>query len=144
MTDALIDLLSEVSHRFQQRLRDEVHAADIDLTPFEAKALVTIARLPGSTQQAIAARIGCDKAQLARAVKVLESRSLVTRKASAEDWRAWEMVLTPSGESIFVGLQARRADISRVCLANVSLNEREMLYDILIKMFDGLDGGQNC
>jgi DNA-binding MarR family transcriptional regulator len=144
MTDALIDLLSEVSHRFQQRLRDEVLAADIDLTPFEAKALVTIARLPGSTQQAIAARIGCDKAQLARAVKVLESRSLVARKASAEDWRAWEMVLTPSGESIFVDLQARRADISRVCLANVNLNEREMLSDILIKMLDGLDGGQNC
>ncbi|MDP3549243.1 MAG: MarR family winged helix-turn-helix transcriptional regulator [Novosphingobium sp.] len=143
MTDALIDLLSDVSHRFQQRLRDEVQAADIDLTPFEAKALVTIARLPGSTQQAIAGRMGCDKAQLARAVKVLEARSLVTRNASAEDWRAWDMVLTPSGETIFADLQAGRANISRVCLANVSFDEREMLSDILIKMLDGLESGQN-
>jgi MarR family transcriptional regulator for hemolysin len=141
MSEALIDLLSEISHRFQLRLREEVQTADIELTPFEAKALVTIARLPGSTQQAIAARMGCDKAQLARAVKVLEARSLVARKASVDDWRAWDMILTPSGETIFADLQARRAAIAQVCLANVSLDEREMLSDILIKMLGGLERG---
>lgn len=138
MTDALIDLLSDVSHRFQQCLRDEAQAAEIDLTPFEAKALVTIARLPGSTQQAIAARMGCDKAQLARAVKILEARALIARKASADDWRAWDIVLTPGGEAIFADLKRRRAAIAQDCLAQVSQEERENLHVVLTKMAEGL------
>lgn len=138
MTEALIDLLSEVTHRFQQRLRDDVQAADHQLTPFEAKALATIARLPGSTQQVVAARMGCDKAQLARATKVLAARSLIVRKASTDDWRAWNLNLTASGEAIFADLQARRASIAQDCLANVSADERERLSEILAKMVDGL------
>jgi DNA-binding MarR family transcriptional regulator len=53
-------------------------------------------------------------------------------------------VLTPSGEAIFADLQARRAAIAQDCLGNVSLDERKILSEILIKMLDGLDGGQNC
>jgi DNA-binding MarR family transcriptional regulator len=138
MTEALIDLLSEVSHLFQQRLRDGVQAANVDLTAFEARTLVTIARMPGSTQQVVAARMGCDKAQLARAVKVLESRSLIARKASADDWRASDLLLTQRGDVIFADLQARRAAIARVCLANVSSNEREKLFQILASMIENL------
>lgn len=139
MTDALTDLLSEVSHRFQQRLRDEVQAADIDLTHFEARSLVTVARLPSATQQAIAARMGCDKAQLARAIKVLEARFLVARKANAIDWRASDLLLTSGGEEIFTDLQARRAGIVHDCFANVSSVERGLLSDILTKMLNGLE-----
>jgi DNA-binding MarR family transcriptional regulator len=141
MTDALSDLLSEVSHRFQQRLRDEVQAADVGLTHFEARSLVTIARLPGATQQVIAARMGCDKAQLTRAIKVLEARSLVTRKANANDWRASDLLLTSDGEAIFTDLQARRAGIVQDCFGKVSADERVLLSDILTKMLIGLGPG---
>lgn len=138
MTETLINLLSEVSHRFQQRLRDAGQAANFGLTHFETKALVTIVRLPGSTQQTVAAQLGCDKAQLARAIKVLEERSLVERKASADDWRAWNLALTANGKAVFADLQKRRSAIARDCLADVSANEREQLSAILLKMADGL------
>lgn len=138
MTDALIDLLSEVSHRFQQRLRDEVQAADIGLTHFEAKALATIARLPGSNQQEVAARLGCDKAQLARAIKVLEARSLIARKVNAANWRASDLALTPAGQAIFSVVQSRRSAIALSCLADVSANDRERICSALRKMIAGL------
>lgn len=138
MTEALIDLLSEVSHRFQQRLRDGVQAADVELTPFEARALATIARLPGSNQQVVAARMGCDKAQLTRAIKVLEGRSLIARETSADDWRARDIKLTASGDAVFADLQARRASVAQDCFASVSADERQTLSEILAKMIDGL------
>lgn len=138
MTQALIDLLSEVSHRFRQRLQTAVHDAAIGLTPFEAKVLVTAARLPGSSQQAIAARMECDKAQLARAVKTLETRQLLARTPSASDWRAWDLTLTPEGMTIFADLQARRAAIAEQCFALVDEKEREALATILQKMAGGL------
>lgn len=141
MTDPLIDLLSDVSHRFQQRLRDGVNAADVALTPFEARALATIARMPGSNQQVVAARMGCDKAQLTRAIKVLESRSLIARETSAGDWRAWDLKLTAGGDVIFADLQARRAAVARDCFANVSADEQKILSAILTKMVDGLTSG---
>ena len=138
MTDQVIDLLSDVSHRFQQRLRDAVQEADVGLTHFEARALVTIARLPGSSQQVISARIGCDKAQLTRAIKVLEGKRLIERETSKLDWRAWDLTLTPAGRAVFADLQARRERISRDCLADVSEEERLALFQILTKMSDGL------
>lgn len=131
MTDVLIDLLAEVSHRFQQRLRDEVQAAHIGLTHFEAKALATIARLPGSTQQQVAARLGCDKAQLARAIKVLEVRSLIARKISAADWRAFDLVVTLDGEKVFSAIQSRRSAVAQACLADISDVEREGICSAL-------------
>lgn len=138
MSEAPIDLLSEVSHRFQQRLRDGVRFADVELTPFEARALATIARMPGSNQQVVAARMGCDKAQLTRAIKVLEARSLIVRETSADDWRAWDLRLTADGDAIFVHLQARRTAVAKDCFANVTAAEREHLSAILTKMIDGL------
>jgi|GEM_PF-1046835 len=138
MTEASIDLLSELSHRFQQRLRDGVYAADVELTPFEARALATIARMPGSNQQVVAARMGCDKAQLTRAIKVLEARLLITREASVENWRALDLKLTAGGAAIFARLQAHRAAVAQDCFANVTAAEREHLSAILTKMIDGL------
>ncbi|CAN5332634.1 hypothetical protein BH10PSE3_BH10PSE3_05960 [soil metagenome] len=140
MTEALIDLLSDVSHRFQVRLRAEAEKADFGLTAFETKALVTIARLPGSTQQAIAARIGCDKGQLARAIKGLEARGLIERQTSASDWRASDLGLTTAGQAIFVDLQRRRDAIARDCLAKVGAEDRQRLAVILSTMRDGLKG----
>ncbi len=138
MTETSIDLLSELSHRFQQRLREGVHAADVELTPFEARTLATIARMPGSNQQVVAARMGCDKAQLTRAIKVLEARSLIVREPSVENWRALDLNLTAGGAYVFAQLQAHRSAVAQDCFANVTLAEREHLSAILRKMIDGL------
>jgi len=138
MTGELIDILSDVSNRFQQQLRGDVQTFDIGLTPFESKVLVTIGNLPGATQREVAAWLGCDKAQLARAIKTLGVRSLVARTPSVYDWRAWNLMLTPKGRAVFANFQARRAAVAQACLANVTTEEREMLFSILTKMADGL------
>lgn len=138
MDEPLIDLLGEVSHRFQQRLREEIQVADVGLTQFEAKTLAAIAREPGSSQQAIAAKIGCDKAQMTRAIKTLEVQSLVVRETSADNWRTRNLKLTEAGRRVFVVLQRCRSNIARDCLANVSPDDREHLARILKRMADDL------
>lgn len=80
----------------------------------------------------------CDKAQLARAVKTLESRQLLTRTPSASNWRAWDLRPTPEGMTIFADLHARRAAIAERCFAFVDEEEREALATILQKMAGGL------
>lgn len=138
MNEPLIDLLSEVFHRFQQRIREEIQVADVGLTQFEAKTLAAIAREPGSSQQVIATKIGCDKAQVTRAIKVLEEQSLIVRETSAVDGRARNLNLTRAGRRVFVVLQRCRSNVARDCLANVRPGDRENLARILKTMADDL------
>lgn len=138
MDEPLIDLLSEVSHRFQQRLKEKIQVADLGLTQFEAKTLVAIAREPGSNQQVIAAKTMCDKSQMTRAIKTLELQSLIARETSADDWRARNLNLTRAGRAVLVALQRCRRNVARDCLANVSADDRERLARILKRMADDL------
>jgi DNA-binding MarR family transcriptional regulator len=134
MSEQLIDLLSTAAHRFKQQLRDAVQATDHPLTHFETRVLVTVAHHTQLTQQAAAAHLECDKAQLARAIKVLESQELIARTPNADDWRARDLALTTQGHLVFLRLRKLRAGLADDCLQDLSAQEQAQLAALLGKI----------
>jgi DNA-binding MarR family transcriptional regulator len=79
----------------QQRRRFLSAAAELDLHPAQAGALLQLASpLP---MNELAALLACDNSNVTGLVDRLEAQGLVARQASPEDRRVKRVVLTPTG-----------------------------------------------
>lgn len=134
MSDWILDLLGEVANRVQAELRSLPALEELGLSPFQAKTLAMIGRKPGSTQQALAAMMGSDKAQMARTIKELEGRSLIVRQAHQSDWRAQCLHLSLGGRHAHAVLSAQRASLGKDVLSDLTAGDLEQLEGVLTKM----------
>ena len=79
----------------QQRRKFLIAASELDLHPAQAGALLQLASpLP---MHELAARLACDNSNVTGLIDRLETRGLVTRKASSDDRRVKHIVLTDAG-----------------------------------------------
>lgn len=139
MDSEIADLLADLSHRFKARLSARDDADATDLSPFQAKALAFIGRVPGATQHELVERSGRDKAQVARIVKELEERGLVTRHPDARDGRVQRLELSTAGAEQFARLLRRRAAIAADMMRGLSPAEQQALGDLLRRLRKNLD-----
>ena len=139
MENELVDLLSRVAGGFHSRLELLPVLVDIDLPPYQAKLLVLAARQPGASQQQLATLTGRDKAQVARAVKELEARGLVTRAVNATDLRAHGVDVTENGASIAARIARDRLEIGSELVANLSTDDQATLVGLLQQLVEELD-----
>jgi MarR family transcriptional regulator, organic hydroperoxide resistance regulator len=112
----------------QHRRRFLIAAAELDLHPAQAGALLQLATpLPMSE---LASVLACDNSNVTGLVDRLETRGLVARQASPEDRRVKHVVLTSAGRE----LRDRMLDrVGRVPpgLAGLSVAEQHQLRDLL-------------
>lgn len=134
MDDDLLDLFGAVANGFQSRLQSLAVLDELGLAPFQARTLSLISRNVGCSQQALAQWTGRDKAQVARTVKELEARGLITRQAHQSDWRMQCLTVTIEGEKAAQSLNRQRAQAGAEMLENVSTEERKVLRRVLSKM----------
>lgn len=97
MTDGLISLLREVSANFQMRLSELPANKELKLASFQARLFAVIDRSPKISQLKLAAKVERDKAQVARAIKELELRGLITPSVHETDWRTQCLSVTDEG-----------------------------------------------
>jgi DNA-binding MarR family transcriptional regulator len=138
MENELVDLLSRVAGGVHSRLELLPVLVEIDLPPYQAKLLVLAARQPGASQQQLATFTGRDKAQVARAVKELEVRGLVTRAANAADSRAHGVDVTENGASIAARIAHDRLEIGSQLVANLSTDDQATLVGLLRQLVEEL------
>ena len=112
----------------QHRRRFLIAAAELDLHPAQAGALLQLASpLPMSE---LASALACDNSNVTGLVDRLEARGLVARQASPDDRRVKHVVLTSAGRR----LRDRMLDrVGRVPpgLAALSVAEQRQLRDLL-------------
>jgi DNA-binding MarR family transcriptional regulator len=139
MKNTIPDLMSALSHLFRAQLR---HAPGLDasgLAPFQAKVLMVIDRRPDTTPRQLADHSGRDKAQVARVLKDLESRGLITRHPDPTDGRVSRLALTETGARAVEALCHRRQAIAEQMLSEVSEDEQAALIKTLEKMRAALE-----
>lgn len=76
------------------------------LTPPRFYALTHINEEPGLSSSKLSERLLCDKSNVTRIVKGLESEGLIIRKPHETDGRALRLYLTDSGVDVLVKVQA--------------------------------------
>ena len=134
MDNELIDLLRTVSSGFQGRMQERVAAHDSGLTAFQGRLVNLIGRNDGISQLALGSLTDRDKAQIARAVKGLEERGLVTRSAHASDWRTKALSLTDAGRAMHARLNAVRRQLATEVMGGLSAAEKTALRTSFEKM----------
>jgi DNA-binding MarR family transcriptional regulator len=117
---------------FAERRRFFAAAAEFDLHPGQAGALMALEEESGSPMHEIASHLACDSSNVTGIVDRLELRGLVTRRISERDRRVKHIVPTP------LGLQVRntiREHMARAPTGIKSLSEKDqrLLRDLLAR-----------
>src|SRR3974390_1028152 len=125
---------------FAERRRFLNAAAEFDLHPAQAGALMQLDDNDGLAMPEIASHLACDSSNVTGIVDRLEARGLVTRRTGERDRRVKQIVTTPLGLEVRDALRARMADAPEG-LARLSPRDQRMLRDLLARALGGSEHG---
>jgi len=121
---------------FAERRRFLGAAAEFDLHPAQAGALMQLDEQEGLPMHEIAAHLACDSSNVTGIVDRLESRGLVTRRTSKRDRRVKQIVTTPLGLKVRNALRARMAQAPEG-IDRLSPRDQLLLRDLLARALSG-------
>ncbi len=133
--DRLVGELTDLVFRVAGRLRSRfnANAAELDLTPTQALALINLHE--PAPMRDLAHLLHCDASNVTGIVDGLERRGLVSRQAGPTDRRVKYLVLTEEGERRRDLLRAK-AHAKAVALFEMSDDDRRHLRDLLAAVAD--------
>ena len=117
-----------LSQGFQARLQ----AQDISLVQF--CILVVIQRNPGLSQTDLGQALGIDRSTMVTLIDRLQSRGLVTRKASPNDRRSYALMVKPDGEALLRQIAPIVEAYEQSLAGGLSDGERAQLLSLLQKI----------
>ncbi len=102
----------------------------------EWRVLVTLGQYGEMTGKAIGAHSHMHKTKVSRAVALLETRGLVTRRANRTDMRESPLSLTPAGREIYRDLAPIALAFAQRLVAPLAAADRETLDRVLKVLTD--------
>jgi DNA-binding MarR family transcriptional regulator len=140
-TDAVAFLLSQLGAQAAARFAERV--ATLELTPPQVGFLRLVGSEAGSSQQAIANRLGMAPSRLVPLVDDLEERGLVERRRDPQDRRNHALYLTAEAIRLMGELSRVAAAHEEAVCAGLDPEERRQLARLLRRVADnqGLEPG---
>jgi DNA-binding MarR family transcriptional regulator len=129
--DATLELIHQVMHRVRAQQFQVLRDGQVDITHMESKVLGYLQQHPGATQSDLARDSGRDKAQLARLIKGLRDKSLLTAEPDADDRRNLRLQLTPEGQAALTVLRQQSGRLAAQAVAGLSAEEGRLLHGLL-------------
>ncbi len=117
---------------FVERRRFVEAAAEFDLHPAQAGALMQLDDRDGLPMHEIAAQLACDSSNVTGIVDRLEARGLVTRRTGERDRRVKHVVPTPAGLEVRDDLRARMAHVP-AAIERLPARDQRLLRDLLTR-----------
>ncbi|MQR01841.1 MarR family winged helix-turn-helix transcriptional regulator [Glaciimonas soli] len=137
--DGVLDLIHTIMHQYRsqqfQVLRDGAH----DITQMEYKVLSYFGHHPGATQSDLSRHSGRDKAQLARLIKGLRDRGLLTGEADETDRRNTRLSLSETGLLTQRTLQQQAKRLNAKAVQDMKADEQRELMTLLQRLKSNLD-----
>lgn len=129
--DAVLDLVHAVMHQFRSQQYRALEGAQDGLTHMEGKVLGFFARHAGATQSDLAQHSGRDKAQLARLIKGLRERGLLSAEADDADRRNVRLQVTEAGHAMLRTLRLQGRKLEARAVAGLGADQRQRLVELL-------------
>ena len=105
-------------------------AAEFELSPPQAMALLRLDPGEGMPMRRLACALHCDTSNVTGIVDRLEDRGLVERRADPADRRVKRLVLTPEGAALHEALRTRLVQPPEP-LQQLSAGEQRVLRDLM-------------
>ena len=129
--ETVSELVHSVMHRLRTQQFQALRLTGHDFTQMEARVLGYFDRHAGATQSDLAAHSGRDKAQLARLIKGLRGRGLLSGEADRNDKRHLRLSLTPAGLAQQQVLAQQALRLGAQAVAGLSADELAQLQALL-------------
>ena len=129
--EAVLELVHAVMHQFRSQQYRALEGGTHDITHMESKVMGFFARHAGATQSDLAQHSGRDKAQLARLIKGLRERGLLSGEADAADRRNVRLQLTEAGQAIQRALRTQGRKLEARAVAGLDAEQRRQLVELL-------------
>lgn len=113
---------------------------EFGLTPLQYGGLVYLSRQtgsPGIEQNNLADRLNVDRNTASLLVEQLARKGLVARQVNGADRRVRLLSLTPKGEDLYARLRPAFVAANEKILAPITVRERKLLIDLLIRVIEG-------
>ena len=130
-SDEVLELVHQVMHQFRSQLFQALRQGTHELTHMESKVLGFFARRPGATQSDLVQHTGRDKAQLARLIKSLRERGLLSAEADEADRRNVRLTPTEEGLAIQRALQRQARQLEAQAVAGLAEDDKHRLLTLL-------------
>jgi DNA-binding MarR family transcriptional regulator len=137
--EAVIELVHDVMHQFRSRQYQVLREGAHDITHMESKVMAFFSRHPGATLSELVAHSGRDKAQLARLVKGLRERGLLTAQADAADRRNVHLRLSDAGLGVQRALHDEAHALNTRAVDGLDDAEQAQLIALLGRLKANLD-----
>lgn len=105
--------------------------AGLDLRPAQYSVLLVVERNPGSTQTAVAAALGIQRANFVALIDGLEQKGLARRAPSPNDRRSYALELTPLGVVTLQRAHGLVAEHDARMIARIGTDGTAPLIDML-------------
>ena len=116
--------------------RYAARVAELDLDPAQTGVLHLIAREPGQSQQALAARLGVVPSRVVGLLDALEARELLERRRHPGDRRNHALHLTESGMQLLERIRVVAVEHEAEITAGLNPAERAELTGLLRRVAD--------
>ncbi len=126
------DVARRVRYRFDSRTRT------MGVTRPQWRVLLMIARLDRPSQSEVAELLDVERITLCRMLDRLAEAGLVERHADPADRRIWRLHLTEKAGPIIDRLSVIAEELEADMLSVLSVEERNLLADLLIRVRDGI------
>jgi DNA-binding MarR family transcriptional regulator len=111
----------------------EMASAQVDLTQVQYAALSVLAACPGIDQATLAGLIAHDRVTIGGVVDRLVGKGLVDRHVNAQDRRARQLAITPSGRSLLEAASPIVRALQSAILAGLTPEEQRQFLALLVK-----------
>jgi DNA-binding MarR family transcriptional regulator len=125
---AFMTAFGSAQQLLKTRMQDD---AEQGLGPLHLRALCLCQRNPGGSQQQLVQSLGRDKGQIARLIRELEERQLLTRTPDERDRRVWCLSVTAEGEEKCRWFSALEASLAHDLFGTLAAADRQQLDAVL-------------
>lgn len=107
---------------------------ELDLTKGQYLYLVRICEQPGIIQEKLAEMIKADRTTAARAIQKLELQGLIEKRNDTANKKIKLLFPTPKGLEVYPFLKREGEHSNKVALSGISVEETDILYQLLYKV----------
>lgn len=139
--DDVLELVHRLMHDYRAVQYRTLRDGSLGVTHMEAKVLGFFHQRPGATQSDLAQDNGRDKAQMARLIKGLRDRGLLTAEVDETDRRNVRLSLSPAGQGIQRALRQQSRRLGAKAISGLSEREHQQLLSLLHRVRGNLNAG---
>lgn len=137
MTESIGRMVTLLARSIQKDLKNVIEPFGISVG--EEPYFMALVREDGLTQDELTQRVKVDKAATARAVKSLEAKGILLRRAASDDRRSKRLYLTEEGRALYTPLRAALAAYNEQLTAEWTGAQYDLCYKSLAALLQKLD-----